>query len=272
MTHDPTALKVLSALEEYSGLDYDHEYRCYVEALNLRVLGLKIEHVDDLQLVESIASKLGETVTTFLKKIADEAKLSFADVVVALKTKTAFGLLKAIGYSIKGAWDMVNKAMDAYSDGLLSVFEKLEKTKAIQKANGNVEQVDEILEQYPVCKRVTGVVLAGVILLGWTQMTFLGALKYDFDFSKLGLAIAGKYSLAEFLTSKHGLMYLTLVGTGAVLGISAPWLGSTLYNFVLGLLYTTALASGKAQIAVKLKGLISRIKGGGANGHSNAST
>jgi len=261
-TNTNKASDVLRAVQEFSTNTFETEYAAYRSALDLRVTGLQIERCEDQALVESIAGKLSG-LSGVITKIAQEAKASYAEVVAILKERTAFSIFKAFGYSIKKIWQALNAAMDAYADGLLAVFEKIHKTKPIQHVHHDVEEVDEILEKHPICKRAVGVTLAGIILLGWTQMTFLGALKYDFDFSKLGAAIAGKYSLAEFLTSKSGIMYITLVGTGAILGLSVPWLGSTLYNFAFGLLYTLVRYAGQSGLAKRMyDALIRRIRKG----------
>ena len=48
----------------------------------------------------------------------------------------------------------------------------------------------------------------------------------------------GTFNIADLFASPEGLMLITLFGSGAVFGLSVPWLGKTAYNLVLAISYT----------------------------------
>ena len=99
-------------------------------------------------------------------------------------------------------------------------------------------KVDEVLDRYPKLKMVTGFVVAGLLLYIWLNMTFIGDLDYDFNFTDLTNALGGSFSIADLFVSPEGLMLMTLFGTGAAFGLSIPWLGKTAFNLTLAIVYT----------------------------------
>lgn len=72
----------------------------------------------------------------------------------------------------------------------------------------------------------------------WLNMTFIGDVEYDLDFSNIFAAISGNFSIADLFISTEGLTLIALFGTGVLFGISVPWLGRGIYNLILSLVYT----------------------------------
>ena len=44
-------------------------------------------------------------------------------------------------------------------------------------------KVDQVIQKYPKIAKVTGIVVAGLLLFMWINMTFIGDLDYDFNFN-----------------------------------------------------------------------------------------
>jgi hypothetical protein len=183
-----------------------------------------------------VVAKVLSRVKDDLIKIGSDFQLGVNDIINAFKNKNVFHLFKALGFS----FHKLIKAVDAFTalvrDGLLHVFKKLHKTGAFQKLKSGAIKMDELLEQHPILNRVTGVAVAGLLFYIWLNMTFIGNMDYDFDFSNMGKALAGNFSLEQLFASPEGLMLGTLFATGSL--ISAPWLGKLAYNLVLALVYT----------------------------------
>jgi len=169
-------------------------------------------------------------------KLAEEMKIGLRDIVNALKERSVFGVLKAVGFKIK----LLVKAILAFTriwrEGLAGIFREISKNKLVQKLQSGAMKVDEFLDKYPILKKIGGIAVAGLLLYIWLNMSFIGDLEYDMNVGDMTAALAGNFSIAQLFLSPAGLMMITLFATGGL--ISAPWLGASTLNLVLALIYT----------------------------------
>lgn len=172
-----------------------------------------------------------------IDRIMLDTGLSIVNIAHAFLEKDVYRMMKAFGFSIKVILKSLHDLTGLVRKGLFDVFEKLHKTKLFQKIHAGTVKWDEIVEQYPILKKVTGPIVAALLFYIWTQMTFIGNIDYDFDFSSITSALKGNYSLADLFGSPHGVMLLSLFASGSL--ISVPWLGSTAYNLILAIVYTS---------------------------------
>ena len=188
-----------------------------------------------------------------LDKIGKDFKIGGSDLLAAIKQKDFFKIFKAFGFNIKLMLKSMNSLSELIRKGLMSVFAKLAKTKTIQKIRKGLIKVDDLVQQHPILATVTGVGVAGLLLYIWLNMTFIGNLDYDFDFSDMASALKGDFSLADLFTSDSGLMMVALFGSGAMFGLSVPWLGKTAYNLITAIFYTLFKKKKHKTLVTKLK-------------------
>ena len=181
-------------------------------------------------------SNIFKTIKNDLSSIADDIGMGTNEIVNAFKSKSLFNILKAFGFNIKKMFKSVGTLSGLVRKGLFSVFKDIEKTGALKKIKQGTMKVDDLINKYPILNKVGGVAVAGLLFFIWTQMTFIGDMDFDMDFSLIKDALAGNYSLADLFVSPQGLMLLTLFATGGL--VSVPWMGSTLGNLVIALTYT----------------------------------
>lgn len=181
-------------------------------------------------------SDVFKTIKKDLSTIADDFGMGAKDVVDAFKSKNMFNILKAFGFNVKSLFKSVNTLSNLVRKGLFGVFKEIEKSGALKKIKQGTMKVDDLINKYPILNKVGGVAVAGLLFFIWTQMTFIGDLDFDMDFSLIKDALSGNYSLADLFVSPQGLMLLTLFATGGL--VSVPWMGSTLGNLVIALTYT----------------------------------
>jgi len=212
------------------------------------------EGILDVIKQSGLAQKLGKVFVEFkdtIGQISSEFKIGAGEIVGALKQKDAFTFLKAIRFNLGLALKSVQAATKLVRKGLLSVFKELHKTGVWQKVRSGAMKIDEVLDRYPILKQVTGIVVAGLLIYIWLNMTFIGDLEFDMDLSTVALALAGSFSITDMFTSPAGMMMLTLLGTGFI-GLSFPWLGASAYNMLVALIYTL-LRQRKNRAAANLK-------------------
>jgi len=173
-----------------------------------------------------------------IQKIGKDFSMNLNDLINAFKERNIYDMLKAFGFNIKLVFRAIGAFTNALRGGLLEVFKDMARTKTFQKIQSGAIKVDQVLDKYPILKRLTGIVVAGLLLYIWLNMTFIGDLDYDFNFSDTVAALHGSFSIADLFTSPEGMMLLTLFGTGFAFGLSVPWLGKSIYNLTVAIIYT----------------------------------
>lgn len=176
--------------------------------------------------------------TTEIKSLVSQFKINTSDLLLAFKQKDMFNILKAFGFNIKLIFRSIVEVSNLVRNGLFEIFKSIYQTKAIQKIKQGTLKIDAFLDKYPLLKKVGGVAIAGLLLYLWLNMTFIGNLDYDFNFTDVVAALKGSFSITNLFVSPEGLMLVGLFGTGAVFGLSLPWLGKTIYNLMLAIFYT----------------------------------
>lgn len=247
---------------EYIQTDYDFiTYEIYCEALDLAMTNQLMEgffdKIKEMHLAKELV-KLFKDLKYNLSRIAKDFKIGIPDLVRAFKQKDIYSMFKAFKFNIKLLFKAIGEFTKLVKGGLLEVFREIHKTRAIQKLKAGVMKVDELLDKYPILKKVTGIVIAGLLLYIWLNMTFIGDLDYDFNFSDIVAALGGSFSLTALFVSPEGLMLLTLFGTGVAFGLSIPWLGKSVYNLTLAIAYTSYYKLKKDD--VKYKRMIDKFK------------
>jgi len=233
-------------VEDYSFVDYE----MYCEALDL-VMSNKLseefflEHLSEglwdqikkLRLSRELVRVFSELKTSLIK-ISKEFKINTSTIVASFKQRDIFGLLKAFAFNLRLIFRALNELSGFIRNGLFEIFREIFRLKIFEKVRRGAMKVDEVLNRYPLLKKITGIVLAGLILYMWLHMTFIGDLEYDFNFETIVLALKGVFTIESLFVSPEGLMLITLFGVGTVFGLSVPWMGKSLYNLGLALFYT----------------------------------
>jgi len=190
-----------------------------------------------------------------IQKVGKDFMMNLNDLISTFKNRNVYDMLRAFGFNFKLLFRAIGAFTNALKGGLLEVFKEMARTKTFQKIRRGAIKTDEILNKYPILKRLTGIVIAGLLLYIWLNMTFIGDLDYDFNFSDTVAALHGTFSIADIFTSPEGMMLIALFGTGAAFGLSVPWLGKSLYNLTLAIVYTgyAKLKGDKKKIALMKK-------------------
>jgi len=189
-----------------------------------------------------------------IQKIGRDFTMNLNELIIAFKDRNVYDMLKAFGFNFRLVFRSIQAATGALRGGLLEIFKELARTKTFQKIRRGAIKIDDVLNKYPKLKKVTGFVIAGILLYIWLNMTFIGNFDYDFNFADVVAALQGTYSVAELFASPEGLMLITLFGTGAAYGLSFPWLGKSLYNLTIAIIYTGyAKLKGDKKKLAKLK-------------------
>lgn len=173
-----------------------------------------------------------------LIKISRDFGMNIRTLIAAIKQRSMFTALKAFGFNIVLMVKAVSEGTKAIRGVLAPVFKELYETKAVQTVRKGAQRIDKLLERYPKLKLVGGIAIAGILLWIWLNMTFIGNLDYDFNFTNTINALQGNFSIADLFVSADGLMLMALFGTGVGFGLSMPWLGASAYNLTLAMVYT----------------------------------
>jgi hypothetical protein len=198
-------------------------------------------------------SKLFNEIKIFIEKVGDELKLGITEIVKAFKEKSVFNMLKSFGFMFGKMLKCINMFTSLIRKGIFKVFDEMAKTKMFQKIRSGAMKVDELLNRYPILKKLTGLAVAGLLLWMWLNMTFIGDLDYDFNFSDIISAISGNFNIEQLFFSSSGLMLIAMFSLGNFVGISFPWLGKSSFNLMLGIVYTGFVKLKDSKMAFKIK-------------------
>jgi hypothetical protein len=202
--------------------------------------------------------KIYKDIKQLIFKIKKSISLSVSEIISALKNRDIFALLKSLKFSFAKLLKAFSTLSGLVRKGLFKVFESAFNTKAIQMIRKGTLKIDDILNKHPILKKVTGLIIAALLIYMWLNMSFIGDLDYDFNFGDIISAISGSFSLTELFISPSGLMLIALFSTGGVMSVA--WLGSSTLNLLLGLVYTgyTKLKNSNNKTINKLKGMITK--------------
>lgn len=203
--------------------------------------------------IKAAKKELQKTMDT----IAENTGLSKKALTSAMKNKNTFQVVKAFGFSIGNMAKSVSSATGLLRKGMGKMFERVADTRVMRQIQKGTFKVDKFLDKHPTLKKIAGPAVAGALLMGWLNMSFISDMDYDMDISDMTSAAAGNFSLHDLFAGKDGVMFLTLLGVGAMGGPSFAWLGRSGKNMALALSYTAMKKSGIK--ADRLKEVLGKI-------------
>ncbi len=234
----------MNKIYTYRNYCEDLKYFEYLDSQNLLNEGF----VKDM--LSGVKGKIGKFIldakaefTSILKK----NDISLKHLIKAFKDRDFFALLRFFKFSLKSCFQAINKATKLMHGGLLKAFRELHKDSGLMaRLRQGGAELDAFLNKHPILKKVTGIAIAGILLYIWLNMTFLGDLDYDMDISAMFMAVKGSFSIETLFLTPEGNMMLVLFLTGFASGgmISFAWLGGSLYNLVLAIIYVLFKKSG----------------------------
>lgn len=192
---------------------------------------------------------LKKALTSEVNKLFKDVGVERDNLVNAIKEKSVFRAVKAVGLGVgKAALD----GMKAVDSAVNFAADKVASTKAIQGLQKGLIKVDSFLDQYPKLKTVTGTAIAGFLTYQWLYMSFSGNLDSDYDLSSIPEAVAGNIGFTEILATPQGVKGMGLLAAGlATGGLSTLWLGGR-RGMMLAAAYTGAKKIGDKKTENKL--------------------
>jgi hypothetical protein len=232
------------------------EYRLYIEYMERTEWGTRIDEF-------SVPSFLSKSVN-FIKDMASKLSLKLTDVMKLFANKSVFQFFQKIKWSLDYLFKLVKDGHRAYTQIISAISEYVSKTKVGKWTEDKLKGLDEWLQNHPKLKRVGGVVVAGLLIYIWFNMTFIGDVKYDFNLTDVYAALAGKFTLSNLFAGKDGTQLLLLFVTG-VIGLSFPWPGPASAKFLYAMVKSFAdwaklkLQKENTYIDMKLTHLLNEI-------------
>lgn len=219
----------------------DYTYEQYCSDLD------KIAYLDENFVTEDI-SKITATLSKAFGNVSNivslaknnPSNISVKDITSALKDVNIYSFLKLSKFSIKKMAGYINGALSVIDNTLLKAISALHTKGVFNHLVDGTVTMDQVLKDHPILKKVTGPVVAGIILMIWLNMTFSGKFSSDMDLVKMFKSATGKFSLEEVFATPNGIKMLVLLTTGIVSAgaLSFPWLAATGANLALAILYT----------------------------------
>lgn len=213
----------------------EYTYENYCDDLDLVEKSLLTEGL--LDNLKGIPAKLKDFILPVVKNFPD---ISIKDAIKAFKQSKVFDMLKYFGFSLKKIALAINKGLKLIDDGLLKAISELHKTKVFKKVRAGTMKIDEVINKYPVLNRITGIGVAGILVMIWLNMSFSGNFSHDMDLTGVFHALKGDFSIEDLFGSEIGNKMLILLGVGLATGgtVSFPWLARTGTNLSIAIAYS----------------------------------
>lgn len=230
-------------------------YSDFCDAIDMLVLG-------DDAVSENVSGRIKSRVVHLFKaewadlrnaveRIMYHLKMTKNHLASLLNARTIYDVFACVGFSLTHLAMVFKEGSELLANGLQDAFKELADTKEVEKLQSKAIKMDDLLARHPILKQITGPVVGSLMLVMWTEMTFIGAFSYDFDFSDVTDAFAGNYNLENLLLSAKGLMFVSLFATGQLFTI--PWMGDSTSNMLMGIVYTYFKQCGNEEIVMPIK-------------------
>ena len=203
----------------------------------------KLDSETGLLMEFAIPGKL-KKIWSFITELKDLIKVKLVDLVKLFLDKTVFKFFAKIKFSMDYLFKLVKKGFKAYKEIIKAIGEYISQTKVGKWTEEKLRDLDAFLAKHPRTKKIAGVVVAGILIYIWLNMTFTGNADYDFDMTDMILALGGGFTLSKLFAGPEGMALLTLFATG-MLGLSFPWPGPQHFQFIGAVLYGSAKLVGK---------------------------
>ena len=182
---------------------------------------------------------------TFFSELSDSTGLDLASIVSLFRETKVVRFFKAIGWSFKKLFGLLKTGVQAYRNILDAVADYVASTKVGRWTEKELKGLDEFLKTHPKTRRISGAVVAALLVYLWFLMAYTGDFEWDFDFSDILSALSGNYALSALFAGKEGTKLLLAVIAGTALRASFPWPGPTSIQFMGSVIYTLAKKFGK---------------------------
>ena len=179
-----------------------------------------------------------ESLKNVFTKIAKEVGASLNDIILAFRSKDMFMLLKAVKFNFLKLYNAAKAFAALYKSGLAKIFKMMEDEGWFDKLRSGAASVDELLNKYPLLRKLAGPAIAGILLYIWWHMAFIGHPDYDLDCSTIISALMGSYNIHDLFTSPDGLQMLSLLAVGQIPGVGVSYWVATETLFLISLCYT----------------------------------
>ena len=105
--------------------------------------------------------KLYADIKKYIVPVAEDFGLSLKHIIEGFKSKSFYEILKNFKFSFSKLFSALTKATSLWTKSIKKVFEEIHKNKWIQKIQSGVASVDDLLDKYPILKKIAGPVVAG---------------------------------------------------------------------------------------------------------------
>lgn len=220
----------------------EQEYKLFVEYVEQDI-------ICEFSLPAVLKSKID-----FIKELADKTMMSMIDLFKIFKDKKVFKFMSYFSWNINKLFTFVRKGFKEYHKVINILSKKIHESKAGQKWEAFVIDMETFIKSHPSLKRIGGIAVASILIYIWFNMTFTGSVEYDFNMNDMLAALAGNYSLVDIFTGEEGIKLLMFLVTGKM-GLTFPWPGATAIQFILAVVTTLGIMGG-----IKVKNKLNQLK------------
>lgn len=196
-------------------------------------------HYGELYLEWKLPSFIRDKVE-FVKELALRTGYDIKDLFKMFLEKHVFQFFSMIRWNFEYLFKLMKDGYHAYKDFMQAVHDFIDKQGIVQWTKEHLLELDDWLKKHPKTRRISGVLLAGLLVYMWMTMSFIGNPSYDFDISMIIDTLRGHMHIADVFGGATGTVFLSLFMSGLIFDLTFPWPGSNIVKFMIAVLVTLA--------------------------------
>lgn len=211
----------------------DQDYYDYHRAIFL------LENSENGIITEGILHSLSAAIRgkiAFIKEIAEVLKVSLDKILEFFKDGRIFNFFKSMEFSFEKLWKILKQGYEAYITIQKVIASYVASQGVVKWTKGKLHELDLFLQDHPLLKKFGGLVVGGILLYIWLNMSFTGDFEFDMNFDDIMLALSGRYSLGDLFASEEGVRMLMLFATGVLTTATFPWPKQPLVPLIVGVM------------------------------------
>jgi len=201
-----------------------------------------IELIESNSLHEGVFDKLTSGIKSkieFIKSLAKSAKQDVKSIIPLLKNKQIFQFFAKIKFSLSKLFSILKKGYKMYSklEGIITTY--IADSKVVKWTQNELSKLDKFLSDHPVIKRFGGLVVAGLLVYIWLNMSYDPIdIEWSLSFEDIIKALAGNFSISDLFAGPSGIKMLSYLVIGMMTGGVWYYPGSQASQIVAGVLYS----------------------------------
>jgi hypothetical protein len=217
------------------------------------------------QFLQSMPDKFKE-ILKLANEIAKQLSVKVDQLLQFFKDKFVFSFFKAIGWSVKNIIKAINTVMKMWTDIRQKLIDKLTELKPVEYIKKHWNEFCKWADKniFSPLGKTGSLLLAGLMVIVWLNMSFTGDLQYDFDNTLVVKGITSVLTFSECFLDNFDMIMLLLLGISgnALFAWGPSSVAGNAVRLTISLIYSILVENKNAPLIVEFRKLFDKKDAG----------